>query len=69
LRSSYGAVNLDSPCTKICTLDAARGLCTGCGRTIEEITIWGGASVAQREAILDQLPARFAMLKSSSFTV
>ncbi len=61
-------MNVDSPCTKICTLDAASGLCAGCGRTIDEITIWGEASLAQRKAILAQLPARLAMLKASSFT-
>jgi predicted Fe-S protein YdhL (DUF1289 family) len=58
----------DSPCTKVCSLDAAGHLCTGCGRTVEEIAIWGEASPEQREAILALLPARLATLKSSSFT-
>jgi uncharacterized protein len=61
-------VNVDSPCAKICSLDAAQGLCTGCGRTIDEITIWSEASGAQREAILALLPARLAALKSALFT-
>jgi uncharacterized protein len=59
----------DSPCTKVCTLDAAGHLCTGCGRTVEEIAIWGEASHAEREAILALLPARLAELKSASFTM
>lgn len=61
-------MNVDSPCTKICTLDAVRGLCTGCGRTIDEITIWSEAGDAQRERILALLPARLAALKASPFT-
>jgi uncharacterized protein len=61
-------MNADSPCTKICTLDAASGLCSGCGRTIDEITVWGEASFEQRQAILALLPARLVALKSSPFT-
>jgi uncharacterized protein len=56
-----------SPCIKTCVFDDARGLCTGCGRTLDEIAEWGEASHAQREAILALLPARLAELKSASF--
>ena len=28
---------METPCVKICTLDARSGLCLGCGRTIDEI--------------------------------
>ena len=47
-----------SPCTKICVLDAATGLCEGCGRTREEIGLWGSLSEPQRLALMAALPER-----------
>jgi len=41
---------LDSPCIKVCTLDAAR-MCTGCGRTLDEIATWSRMNPEQREAV------------------
>lgn len=49
-----------SPCTKLCVLDAATGLCEGCGRTREEIALWGSLSEAQRLAVMAGLPERLA---------
>jgi predicted Fe-S protein YdhL (DUF1289 family) len=49
---------IDSPCIKICTLDPGRGLCLGCGRTIEEIAAWSVMSAAERTTLMAQLPAR-----------
>lgn len=47
-----------SPCTKVCVLDAATGLCCGCGRTRDEIAAWGALSEAQRRAVMAGLAAR-----------
>jgi predicted Fe-S protein YdhL (DUF1289 family) len=47
-----------SPCVKVCTLDAAAGVCRGCGRTLVEIELWTRMSDAERRAIIEQLPAR-----------
>jgi uncharacterized protein len=47
-----------SPCTKVCVLDARTGLCRGCGRTRDEIALWGSLSEAQRLAIMAGLEAR-----------
>ena len=47
-----------SPCTKVCALDAATGLCCGCGRTRDEIAAWGSLSEAQRRAVMAGLEAR-----------
>ncbi|MEH3117975.1 MAG: DUF1289 domain-containing protein [Methylorubrum populi] len=47
-----------SPCTKVCVLDAATGLCEGCGRTRDEIGSWGSLSEPQRLAIMAGLPGR-----------
>jgi uncharacterized protein len=42
--------HLDSPCIKVCTLDAAR-MCTGCGRTLDEIAAWSRMNPEQRQAV------------------
>lgn len=47
-----------SPCTKVCVLDAATGLCEGCGRTREEIGLWSSFSEPQRLAVMATLPER-----------
>lgn len=51
---------IDSPCTKICTLDARSGLCLGCGRTIDEIARWTAMSAADRARVMGELPSRLA---------
>jgi predicted Fe-S protein YdhL (DUF1289 family) len=49
-----------SPCVRLCTLDPADDTCVGCGRTLAEIGRWGRYSEAERQAIVDALPARLA---------
>ncbi|MDO9498906.1 DUF1289 domain-containing protein [Falsiroseomonas sp.] len=51
---------IESPCTRLCEIDAHSGLCRGCGRTMAEITGWSRLSPAAREALMRQLPARLA---------
>jgi predicted Fe-S protein YdhL (DUF1289 family) len=51
---------IDTPCVKICTLDARSGLCLGCGRTIDEIAGWAAMSAAARTRVIAELPARLA---------
>jgi len=41
-----------SPCIKQCKLDDSRRYCTGCLRTLDEITGWSSASNAQKQAAL-----------------
>jgi 2-hydroxychromene-2-carboxylate isomerase len=48
---------LKSPCVNVCVLDPARGVCRGCGRTLEEIARWSSMSDAERDAIMDKLAA------------
>jgi predicted Fe-S protein YdhL (DUF1289 family) len=52
-----------SPCTKVCTLDPACGLCRGCGRTLIEIERWLGFSDAERARIMALLPERMAQAR------
>ena len=51
---------IDTPCVKICTLDARSGLCLGCGRTIDEIARWTAISAAERIRVIGELPGRLA---------
>jgi predicted Fe-S protein YdhL (DUF1289 family) len=54
------AEHAESPCTGVCTIDPATGLCLGCARTGPEIFGWRDASPADRRAVLARLPARWA---------
>jgi predicted Fe-S protein YdhL (DUF1289 family) len=51
-------LNISSPCINICQMDASNGLCLGCFRTIEEITVWSRADDAQRANILAAVTQR-----------
>jgi predicted Fe-S protein YdhL (DUF1289 family) len=51
---------IESPCVKICTLDARSGLCLGCGRTIDEIAHWTAMGAAERARVMGKLPGRLA---------
>lgn len=50
--------NASSPCTGVCTVDAASALCLGCGRTIDEILAWSALSELQRLTVMADLPGR-----------
>ena len=57
---------IETPCIKICTLEARSGLCLGCGRTVDEIAAWSGMSAAERRRIMGELAARLAAQKVQS---
>ncbi len=42
--------DVPSPCTNVCVLDGS--ICTGCGRTIEEVVNWAQLSDEQKKAVL-----------------
>ncbi|HEX4927799.1 MAG TPA: DUF1289 domain-containing protein [Burkholderiales bacterium] len=56
---------MKSPCVKVCQMDPERGLCLGCGRTLDEIARWASMSEEEREAVLKDLDRR----RSQSETV
>ncbi|MFC7703680.1 DUF1289 domain-containing protein [Plastorhodobacter daqingensis] len=56
---------MESPCVKICVIDPAHGLCTGCLRSLDEIAAWSRLSADERRAIMAALPARAARLDGS----
>jgi predicted Fe-S protein YdhL (DUF1289 family) len=52
------AEGVASPCTSVCTIDQASGLCAGCYRTLDEIAGWIRFSDDEKRAVLRALPAR-----------
>lgn len=48
----------DSPCVGVCVLDDQTQLCTGCLRTLAEISAWWAMSRRDRDEVLDQIAAR-----------
>jgi len=54
---------METPCVKICALDPATGLCSGCGRSLEEIGAWLNLSDAERRRIMAELPERMKKLR------
>lgn len=53
---------METPCVNICTLNAALGVCEGCGRTLAEIAGWARMTSAERRAIMATLPERLLRL-------
>ncbi len=52
------ASRVPSPCTDVCRIDAARGWCEGCLRTIDEIAAWGALDDRAKRAVWKSLPGR-----------
>ncbi len=57
--------SIESPCTKVCTLDFDTGFCYGCGRNSCEISQWGNFSDAEKQQIIDGLPNRLKAIDES----
>jgi predicted Fe-S protein YdhL (DUF1289 family) len=51
---------MQTPCVKVCTLDARSGPCLGCGRTLDQIARWASMSEAERTRVMAELSARGA---------
>jgi hypothetical protein len=54
---------IDSPCVNICIIHPQAKICTGCNRTIEEISNWSNKSTLERTEIIKELPNRSSLLK------
>lgn len=48
---------VESPCVKVCELNAA-GFCVGCGRNRSEIATWMSMSDAQKKVTIEAAAAR-----------
>lgn len=56
-------VEVESPCIKVCVVHPQARVCTGCLRSIEEITRWSRMTAAERREIMTALPDRAELLK------
>ncbi len=54
---------IQSPCIKICVVHPEARICTGCYRSIDEITRWSKMSNEDRATVMQDLPDRAASLK------
>ena len=54
---------IESPCVQICVVHPETRICTGCYRTIDEITDWSRMTPEARRTIMDVLSARADQLK------
>ena len=52
-----------SPCVNVCVVHPVERICTGCLRSVEEITIWARLSEEARLAVMEDLPNRAPLLK------
>jgi predicted Fe-S protein YdhL (DUF1289 family) len=59
---------IDTPCNKVCVIDAACGLCIGCGRTLAEIGGWISMTADERRRIMTELPVRRAAMPPTRTT-
>ncbi len=57
------AIEIESPCILVCSIDLATGYCFGCGRTREEIGAWMSYSREERRTVMAALPARLATVE------
>lgn len=58
---------VQSPCTLVCTIDAASGLCLGCARSLNEIALWSSMSNDERRAVIKALPDRHRLFSEPDF--
>ncbi|MBV8062928.1 MAG: DUF1289 domain-containing protein [Nevskia sp.] len=58
-------MEVKSPCINVCTLDPA-SVCTGCGRHIDEIAVWGAASPQLKQRIVEIARQRLAAMQPRS---
>ena len=49
---------VESPCVRICVIHPAARLCTGCLRSIDEISAWSRMTPEARREIMAELPGR-----------
>lgn len=59
MSTAQDTLEVVSPCIGVCELDEQE-ICTGCGRTLDDIACWSTADEAARAAIVARAAARQA---------
>lgn len=54
---------VQSPCIRVCVVHPEERICTGCLRSIDEITRWSKMTDTERANIMDALPDRASLLR------
>lgn len=54
---------IESPCVKICVVHPEARICTGCLRSIDEISRWSRMTAIERREIMNELPSRAGLLR------
>jgi predicted Fe-S protein YdhL (DUF1289 family) len=54
---------IESPCVRVCVVHPEARICTGCYRSIDEITRWTKMSAEARHEVMEALPDRASLLK------
>lgn len=61
-KSVWSRDEIESPCIQICVVHPVERICTGCYRSIDEISRWSRMTEAERAAVMDDLSARASQL-------
>lgn len=59
----WARAEIESPCIRVCVVHPETRLCTGCARSIDEISQWSRLTPEARSAIMADLPSRAAAPK------
>jgi uncharacterized protein len=60
MKQTLDSATVASPCSSVCVMDEASGLCAGCYRTLGEIADWSNLSNEAKRAVIVALAARRA---------
>ena len=58
--------NIETPCNKVCVVHPTRGVCIGCGRSLDEIARWIDFDDAERARIMAELPPRLKAMSGAA---
>ncbi|MEQ9257693.1 MAG: DUF1289 domain-containing protein [Roseovarius sp.] len=54
---------IESPCVRVCVVHPEARICTGCFRTVDEISRWSRMTPDERREIMAALPGREGLLR------
>jgi predicted Fe-S protein YdhL (DUF1289 family) len=58
--------SIETPCIRVCVVHPSLRLCTGCGRSLDEIARWIDLTADERGRIMTQLPPRLAAMSGAN---
>lgn len=56
--------DIPSPCIGVCSINSDNDLCSGCYRTMDEITAWYNSTPEEKQAVLASIEQRLRELFS-----